>query len=340
MKVLLTGGTGFVGAWTAQALVEAGHQVRFLVRDPARLATSVVPLGVRPDDVAVGDIADAGAVRDALTGCDAVVHAAAVVALGPADAERMARTNLAGARHVLGQAAELGLDPLIHVSSVAALFGPGLERISVDLPVTDGVDAYGVSKAQVERYVRGLQDDGAPVAITYPAMVLGPPAGTQMGEAVDGVRVAVRMRVIPGRRAGWSVIDVRDLARVHAALLEPGRGPRRYVVGGVWLDAAGVADALRVAGGRGMLRVPVPDAWLRGLGRAWDVSRLERLGLHSKVTGPAMEYYTRMVPCDPEPVRRDLGVTYRDPVRTLTETVAGLRASGLLPGGAPSPSTG
>ena len=77
MRVLVTGGTGFVGGWTAKAIADAGHAVRFLVRNPARLETSVAKLGVDVSDFAVGDIRDRESVRDALTGCDAVVHSAA-----------------------------------------------------------------------------------------------------------------------------------------------------------------------------------------------------------------------------------------------------------------------
>src|SRR3954452_23090699 len=118
MRVLVTGGTGFVGSWTARAVQDAGHQVRFLVRDASRLSTAAGALGVDIDDAVTGDITDQASVRRALDGCDAVVHCAAIVAIGPGAADRMA-ANLDGAHHVLGQAVELGLDPVVHVSSVA-----------------------------------------------------------------------------------------------------------------------------------------------------------------------------------------------------------------------------
>ena len=110
--VLVTGGTGFVGSWTAKAVQDAGHQVRFLVRTPEKLATSAGAVGADVSDFAVArDITDADAVRAALDGCDAVVHCAAVVAIGSGAAEKMARTNLEGARNVVGQAVEMGLRP-------------------------------------------------------------------------------------------------------------------------------------------------------------------------------------------------------------------------------------
>ena len=325
MKVLVTGGTGFVGSWTAKAVQDAGHRVRFLVRSPEKLACSAGAVGADVSDFVTGDITDAESVRAALDGCDAVVHCAAVVALGSGAADTMARTNLEGARNVIGQAVELGLDPVVHVSSLAAVFRPGLTKLTADLAVADGLDDYGASKALVEEYVRGLQAEGAPIHTTYPGMVIGPPAGDQLGEATEGVRAASRMRVIPGRDAAWTVCDVRDLARVHAALLRPGTGPGRWAAGGVRLGVADIVRALAEANGRRMVRLPVPDGLLRGFGRVQD-----RLGLHTPLTAAAMEYYTRMPESDNEPLERELGVTFRDPYVTLSDAVSGLRAVGRL----------
>ena len=285
MKVVLTGGTGYVGAWTARACVDAGHQVRYLVRTPDKLARSAGALGLDTSDHVVGDITDAASVRTALEGCDAVIHCAAVVALGPEDADWMSETNLAGARNVLGQAVELGLDPVVQCSSAAALFRPGLERLTADLPVLGGLDDYGRSKGEVEEYARSLQAEGAPVVSTYPVMVLGPPAGDQLGEANEGLLKGLRLRMLPGTGATWTVCDVRDLARAHAAILEPGRGPRRYVTGGVTVPVGEAARILTEVSGRRVLHVPVPDSALRGFGRLQD-----RLHLGTPMTASAMEY--------------------------------------------------
>jgi nucleoside-diphosphate-sugar epimerase len=321
MKVLVTGGTGFVGSWTAQAVEAAGHQVRFLVRTPDKLSRAAGALGVDVSDFVAGDITDGASVRKALDGCDAVVHCAAVVALGDGAADAMTRTNLEGARNVVGQAVALGLDPVVHVSSLAAVFRPGLRLLTAELPVADGLDGYGASKAAVERYVRGLQQEGAPIHVTYPGMVIGPPAGEQLGEATEGVRAASRLRVIPGRNAAWTVCDVRDLARIHAALLVPGTAPARWAAGGVRLGVREIARALASANGHRMIRLPVPDGVLRGFGRVQD-----RLHLRTPMTAAAMEYYTRMPESDNGPVERELGITFRDPYVTLADTVAGLRA--------------
>ncbi|MEE6177207.1 SDR family NAD(P)-dependent oxidoreductase [Mycobacterium sp. 050134] len=328
MRVLITGGTGFVGGWTAKAVADAGHDVRFLVRTPEKLKTSIAQLGVDVSDFAVGDITDRVSVREALQGCDAVVHSAALVATDPQQTNEMLATNMQGAQNVLGQSVELGLDPIIHVSSFTALFHPGLETLSADLPVVGGADGYGTSKAQVEIYARGLQDAGAPVDITYPGMVIGPPVGDQFGEAGEGVRAAVQMHAIPGRSAAWLIVDVRDLAALHAALLEPGRGPRRYMAGGHRVPAAELADLLGQVAETPMISVPIPDTALRVAGAVLD--RAGRfLPFETPITWAGMQYYTQMPASDDSPSERDLGITYRPPLETLSDTFRAFRAAGL-----------
>lgn len=329
MLVLVTGGTGFVGAWTAKAAQQAGHQVRFLVRNPDRLTTSAERIGVDVGDHVVGDIADRAATTAALDGCDAVIHCAAMVSTDPNRADEMLHTNLEGARNVLGEAARAGIDPIVHVSSFTALFRPHLDVLHADLPVVGGSDGYGRSKAAVEAYARGLQDGGAPVNITYPGMVLGPPAGDQFGEAAEGVEAAVKMRGVPGRGAAWIVIDVRDLADLHVALLEPGRGPRRYMAGGQRVPVDTLASMIGAAAGRSLAVYPVPDVALRSAGRLLDVVG-PFLPFETPINSAAMQYYTQMPESDDTPSRRDLGIIQRDPADTIADTVEGLRQVGRL----------
>ena len=327
MHVLITGGTGFVGGWTAKIIADAGHSIRFLVRNPDRLRTSVARLGVDVSDFAVGDITDRVSVRDALRGCDAVVHSAALVATDPRQTNEMLTTNMQGAQNVLGQSVELGLDPIIHVSSFTALFHPGLEMLTADLPVVGGTDGYGTSKALVDIYARGLQDAGAAVNITYPGMVLGPPVGDQFGEAGEGVKAALQMHAIPGRSAAWLVVDVRDLAALHAALLEPGRGPRRYTAGGHRVPASELANMLGQIAGTPMVAVPIPDTALRVAGALLD--RAGRfLPFDTPFTSAGMQYYTQMPASDDSPSERELGITYRDPTETVADTFEAFRSAG------------
>jgi dihydroflavonol-4-reductase len=283
-------------------------------------------LGVDVSDFVVGDITDRVSIRQALLGCDAVVHSAALVATDPRQTNEMLTTNMQGAQNVLGQAVELGLDPIVHVSSFTALFHPTLETLTADLPVVGGADGYGTSKAQVDIYARGLQDAGAPVNITYPGMVLGPPVGDQYGEANEGVKAALQMHTIPGRSGAWLIVDVRDLAALHAALLEPGRGPRRYTAGGHRVPASALATMLGEVAETPMVAVPIPDTALRVAGAVLD--RAGRfLPFDTPFTAAGMQYYTQMPASDDSPSEKELGITYRDPRETVAATIDALRGA-------------
>jgi nucleoside-diphosphate-sugar epimerase len=91
MRVLITGGTGFVGCHTVAALLGHGHHVRLLIRAPERIAPALGPLGIAEVDAVVGDVTNPATVEQAMRGCNAVVHAAAVYSFDPRRAAIMAQ---------------------------------------------------------------------------------------------------------------------------------------------------------------------------------------------------------------------------------------------------------
>ncbi|WP_245548421.1 NAD-dependent epimerase/dehydratase family protein [Gordonia araii] len=315
---MITGATGFVGGWTARAVHERGHDIRFLVRNPDKLARTAAFFGFDASDLVVGDITDAATVAKALDGCDAVVHAAAEVALHGTDAEgeeALVRRNTDGARNVIGRAVEAGIDPIVHVSSCAVLWTPTDAVLHEGLPVTGGAGAYGRAKTAIEEYVRALQDDGAPIAITYPAGVAGPAAAGHLGEAGDALYTLAAVGVL-GRTAGLTLVDVRDLADLHARLLEPGRGARRVVAGGHRISGARLAEALSDASGKRVRYLPIPNTALIGLGALADRFPTHVPAKLGQLSETAAQYL--LYPPNPDnSVAEALGVTFRP----VTETI-------------------
>jgi nucleoside-diphosphate-sugar epimerase len=329
MRVMVTGGTGFVGAHSARALVDAGHQVRLLVRSPDKIDEVLKPMGVEPDGYVVGDMTDAGAVGEALDGCDAVLHCAAVVALDRRRADSVLATNLQGADVVLGAAVERGADPIVYVSSVSALFKPGLELIHADLPPTDWGTGYGRSKAAAEGVARRHQEAGAPVVITYPGTVTGPAAGSLVGEIGDVIATHLRVGLMPVREAAWSVVDVRDLGLVHAKAMRPGQGPRRYMCGGTFVTMEDQARIYRSLTGRRFPMVAAPPAVLRGFGALMDAA-MRVVPFESLMTAEGMAILTGWAPTDDGPVHEELGIAYRDVVETFGDALRSLLALGRI----------
>jgi len=176
MKILVTGGTGFVGSHVVAATVRTGNDVRLLVRRPEQVPASLSPLGVEVSDVVVGDVLDQNAVSRAVEGCAAAVHAAAIFSLDSRRAEAMRRTNARATELVLNSATQRGLDPIVYVSTTVALTRYG--GSSPDLPLGDIARPYAQSKIASEQLARRLQDTGAPVVTVYPGRSMAPTTPT------------------------------------------------------------------------------------------------------------------------------------------------------------------
>ena len=159
----------------------------------------------------------------------------------------------------------------------------------------------GKSKAAVEAYARGLQDAGAPVNITYPGMILGPPA------AISSVRrpkvsAAIKMRASPavtqpGRSstfATWPSCTPRCCSREGAAPVygreaDPGGSPGVVVGDSRRTEDEGVSDTRRRPARAGT-----------GIRRGGD-----KLPFETPVNSAAMQYYTQMPASDDSPSERD-----------------------------------
>ena len=198
---------------------------------------------------------DADSVRRALEGCDAVVHAAAIFSLDPRKAKAMLDTNAQATRVVLTAALERGCDPAVHISSSVALMRHG--GSGPDLPLGDIEHAYSKSKILSEIEARKLQDEGRPVVTVYPGAIFGP-HDPYVGSQTERFLWLVRGWFPVWSKGGVLASDVRDTAAVVAAVMQPGKGPRRYVVPGIQMTGNDLYGAVAKAIGRRRPHVDVP----------------------------------------------------------------------------------
>ncbi|MEX0926068.1 MAG: NAD-dependent epimerase/dehydratase family protein [Dehalococcoidia bacterium] len=319
MRILVAGGTGFVGSHTVAELIRAGHEVRLLVRDPSRIRPALAPFGLDEQPYVQGDVMQASAVESAMKGCDAVLHAASIYSLDVRKSEQMRRVNVAGTDAVLGAAHRLGLDPIVYVSSLVSLFPPGGQVLTTESPVKRPPGAYTRSKADAERVARGYQARGAPVVISYPSAVFGP-HDPHFGESAQIVRhiLAGRMRLVP--RGGFSIVDVRDVAKAQAAMFDAGRGPRRYLLSGTHLALSALINTLADLTGRRIHFVTMPPWSLWPAVQAADL--LQRwLPLGLPVTADGFNTVVWNPHGDDSESISDLGFAPRDLRDTLCDTV-------------------
>ncbi|TCT12462.1 nucleoside-diphosphate-sugar epimerase [Tepidamorphus gemmatus] len=222
-RILVTGGSGFVGRPTIAALLAAGHAVRIFDLRPQGDA---LPAAV---EILSGDVTDTDAVARAVEGCDGIVHLAGLMTVDCArDPLLGARVNVIGSINVFEAARERRL-PVAYLST-AGVFGP--EDAAHPKPMT----IYGTSKLAVEGVARAYWlDHGVPSLGLRPYVVYGP--GVSSGIAAGpSIAIAASLRREPvtirfSGRVGF--VHVEDVARLlAAAIARPPAGAEALTMAG------------------------------------------------------------------------------------------------------------
>src|SRR5262245_60353856 len=113
-RVLVTGGTGFLGHHIARRLVAEGFDVRVL----ARPSSPRVLLDGLPVEFAVGDLTDSASLRHAVAGCTTLFHVAADYRLWARRPEELYRSNVTGTEELLRAARAAGIERVVYTSTV------------------------------------------------------------------------------------------------------------------------------------------------------------------------------------------------------------------------------
>jgi nucleoside-diphosphate-sugar epimerase len=329
MRVLVTGGTGFVGSHTAAALRSAGHDLRLLVRSRERVAAALEPLGLTGGyEVVEGDVTDETAVARALEDCEAVLHGASVFSFDPRASAGVRATNVPGTERVLGAARRLGLDPIVQLSSLVALLPAAHRPLTPDGPLGHPPTPYLRSKAEQEAIARRLQEEGAPVVIVQPGWAWGP-NDPKLGESDQTARAILGGRQPIISSGGISIVDVRDVAAALAAVFRPRLGPRRYLLGGHYVTFPELLGLFRELSGRRLPALTLPETLILPVARAADlVQRL--LPFRIPIPTGGIWLTKQRARSDDSRAEAELGFAARDLRETLADTIRSLLETGRL----------
>lgn len=260
MRVLVTGGTGFLGSHIVAALVARGDAVRVLRRADSRLDA----LAGLPVEFVIGDLCDVDAVTRAVAGCDVVFHVAALSSYWRARREQVYRVNVEGTRVVMEACLRAGVGRVVHTSSIAAIGIPPRGVLGTETTPFDQLSmtfAYADSKHRAEASVLAAVAQGLPAVIVNPATVMGAGdhymiSGSMIVEFVRG-----HVPVVPP--GGVCVVDVAAVVQGHLAAAERGRIGERYILGGENLSHRQIVALIAEVAGRRAPRLVAP-AWVLG----------------------------------------------------------------------------
>lgn len=227
MTVFLTGATGFVGGVLAKQLVAAGHDVRAVVRDPAR-ASALAGMGVR---VFSGDVANKDSMRAPMTGADAVFHVAGWYKIGVRDKSPAVATNVHGTRHVLELMQELGVPKGVYTSTLAVNSDTHGRLVDESYQFTGRhLSVYDRTKADAHAIAESFIARGLPLVIVQPGLIYGP--GDTSSVRTTFVQFLERRLPPLPRRTAFCWAHVEDIARGHLLALEKGKPGRSYFLAG------------------------------------------------------------------------------------------------------------
>jgi farnesol dehydrogenase len=309
MKVLVTGGTGYLGRALVEALASRGHQLVIFGRSASRSRL--------PGTAVDGDIRDRDALARAAAGCEAVSHSAALVSIWRRRSADFDDINVGGLRNIIDVAASLRIPRIVYTSSFLALPPSGR---SEPLEAND----YQRTKVAADRLADAAVSDGCPLIRVYPGVLYGPGSFTEgnlVGRLISD-HLKHRLPGLIGPEHLWSYAFLNDVAAGTTAAVERGHVGARYALGGENVPQSRVFEIVKALTGRSTpMRIPfgVADA----LGRLEEL-RVTALGGTPLVTSGAVNIFRCDWPLDSADAIRDLDYRITPLEEGLRRTVASI----------------
>lgn len=276
--VLVTGGTGFLGAYIIQELIRQGYRVR-AIRRTKQLPSFIAPDILNRAEWVEGDVLDVVSLEEALVGVESVIHSAAVISFLKKERRLMYQVNHEGTANMVNMALEKNVKRFIYISSVAALgrsAGGGHVNEEKKWEESKVNTHYAKSKHKAELEVwRGISE-GLEAVILNPSTILG------HGNWDHGSSSIFR-NIHKG--VGWyspgvnGFVDVEDVARATRLILESGISGERFIVNGDNWSFRKLQETIAGAFGK---KIPVREATPLLLGLAWRVEKLKSVFSGSK----------------------------------------------------------
>ncbi len=278
-KILVTGGTGFLGSYLLRYLLQKGIELTSLRRSssPMKMVADI------EDQIrwVEGDLTDIQSLENALQDIDQVFHVAAMVSMDPRKEQEMLRINQKGTANLVNLSLDLGIQRLLHVSSVAVFGNPGKSGLIDEgepWAEFEPLTAYGRTKYQAELEVWRAMAEGLNAVIINPSTILG------SGDWDDPSLAFFRMghtgtRFYPKGTGGF--VDVRDVVQFMIKLMDSDIQQERFIVNSENISYREVMGQIAMAFGKQPPHIQIG----KGIQRvySWWDGLSARLNGHSQI---------------------------------------------------------
>ncbi|CAM6089961.1 unnamed protein product [Calypogeia fissa] len=332
MRVLVTGGSGFLGGRVILALVHASYEVQALVRKTSKV-DGIPPLV----ELVYGDIRDLDSIVAAVEGCDVVLHLGALVGSWLPDQSQFCKVNVEGLKNVIEAVKRTpSVTKLIYTSSFFALGpSPAKGQVVDESQVHSGKNfssEYERSKYLADIIARNAAKEGLNIVMLYPGVIYG------IGNLTDANVIAElmverftgRLPAYPGfGKDRHSFCHVDDVVMGHLAALEKCKPGERYLLTG---DVYSITEVLNLAAdltntSKPPFAVPLWTMTVAGYGFIlW--ARLT--GQRPVITPPAVDVMRKQWIYSHAKAERELGYKSRPFRENLAEMLVWLKDSGNI----------
>lgn len=279
--VLVTGASGYVGKWTVVETLRAGYPVRGTVRslDKERAIRAAVAAQLGPEanrhlTLVIADLLDDRGWTEAMAGAGAVLHTATVIRGDePRDSSLVIRPAVEGTERILRFAHAAGIRRIVITSSMATVgYGHGHttgkrvydETYFTNIEAMRWTWAYCIGKTRAEQAAWAFaKANGIELTTIHPGAIIGPALDDDASISI-GMVTSLLDGTLPAMPSnGFSIIDVRDVAAMHAAALDkPESIGERYLATASYMPFTAIADVLRAAYPDRKITVNIVPDWI------------------------------------------------------------------------------
>jgi len=286
--ILVTGGTGFVGAHLLYELLKNGEKPKALKRKNSSLQLAEKIFSYYTNDYKqlfsqiewiTGDINDIISLDEAMHGINKIYHCAAVVSFEPKDKKNMLKTNINGTANLVNIALKYKIDKFCYVSSIAAIGrteNEGLITEETAWKSSDRNSNYAKTKYAAEKEVWRGVEEGLNTVIVNPSVILGP-GDWKQGSSKIFETMWKGTKFYTNGVNGY--IDVRDVAKAMVELMKSSIVNQRFILSSENLSYQELFTKIMRAFGK---KPPNIKANLWMLEIAWRVEKLKSLLFNSK----------------------------------------------------------